>query len=191
MLADLDDVLDDEALATDADETAMAEMSDGLVASDDPVTNGAGLAELEPVLAHESLNNEGVESLVVTGVLLAPLDGSDHPSEPSVVPNDDEFLQEIEELVEDEAVEAKADEEAVGEIDAMSDQLPSYADERTGDLPGEMPGGFDDEDRDTDGHGAYSSEDETGYGDDEEDYAADDTAGDDDRGSHSSDDDDE
>jgi hypothetical protein len=191
ILADLDQLVDHEALAAAADETAMEEMSGGLVASDDPVTNGAGLAELEPVLAHESLNNEGVESLVVTGVLLTQLGDSDHSSEPSVVPDDGEFLQEIAELVEDEAVEAKADEAAVEEIDEMPDQLPSLPEELTeGNLHGETPEDFDDEDRDTEGDGDYSSDDATEYGD-EEDDRANDTAGDDDRGSHSSDVDDD
>ena len=139
----------------------------------------------------KSLNNGGVESLVVTGVLLTPLDGSNHPSEPSVVLDDDEFLQEIEVLVEDEAVEAGADEAAVDEIDEMPDQFPSYVDEQTaGNLHDETPGGFDDEDRDTKGHEDYSGDDAAGEGDDE-DYGADDTAGDDDRSSHSSDDDDD
>ena len=78
----------------------------------------------------KSLNNGGVESLVVTGVLLTPLDGSNHPSEPSVVLDDDEFLQEIEVLVEDEAVEAGADEAAVDEIDEMPDQFPSMSTNR-------------------------------------------------------------
>ena len=188
ILADLDELVGHDALAADVDEEAVGEMSAGLVASDDQTTDNAGLAELEPARVHESLDDEGVESLVVTGVLLTPLGGSNHQSEIQGIPDDGEFLQDIEELVEDDAVEAKADEAAV---DEMPDEFFSHPEELTaGDRPDETPGGFDDEDRDTTGHGEYSGDDVTRYGDDEDD-GADDTVVDDDRGSHSSDDDDE
>ena len=51
-LEDLDQLVDHAALAADVDEEAVDEMSAGLVLSDDPAANVAGLAELEPVLAH-------------------------------------------------------------------------------------------------------------------------------------------
>jgi hypothetical protein len=166
-------------LATAADEAAMEEMSDGLVASDDPAADGAGLAELEPVLAHESLDNEGVESLVVTGVLLTPLDGSDHPSETSVIPDSDESLQDIAEVVQDETSDTGADEMT---IDDLSDELspPDHEELTEEDVRGEAGhdpfwGG----DREPASHDPYPGDDEPGYGDGNEDedddhYGADD-----------------
>jgi hypothetical protein len=202
ILADLDDVLDDEALATAADETAMEEMSAGLVVSDDQATDAAGLAELEPVLAHESLDNEGVESLVVTGVLLTPLDGTEHSTETSVIPDSDESLQDIAEVVQDETSDTGADEVA---IDNLSDELsPPHHEELTAEDvrggpadPGHEP--FWGGDHEPGSHDPYPGDDEPGYGDgnaygDDDHYGADDedeTASADHGNSNSSDDDDD
>jgi hypothetical protein len=153
-----------------------------LVASDDGALDAAGLAELEPVLAHESLDNEGVESLVVTGVLLTPLDGSEHSSETSVIPDNDESLQDITEVVQHETSDTGADEVT---IDNLSDELsPPDHEELTAEDVGGGPADLGHEpfwggDREPAGHEPYPGDDEPGYGDgnaygDDDHYGADD-----------------
>jgi hypothetical protein len=183
-LGELQELVDDEARALDTDEQSAVEMSTGFVAGEDQVVDSSGLSELQPMHGDETLDNTAVESLVVTGVLLTPLGSSDDPPEPTFAP-DDEALQEIEELVEEEAVEAEADEFAV---EALPDEVLSQHDEPSaGDFSGGTPAGEDDEGR---GYGEVSGSDVSGYREDEDDRRGD-MADDDDRASHSADDDDE
>ena len=189
-LQDMDELLHDETMAANDDETAADDMMVGWVPSDDEATIHAGLADLEDAEAHETLNNEGVESLVVTGALLTPLGGSDDQLEP--IFSEDERLQDIEEIVGDEINDTGDDEAIVADL---SDELRAPDHEE---LTGDDWRGATDFDREPSwggGHAPgddhpYAGNDVPGYGDNDDPFGAD-AAGDGHDSASSPDDEDE